>query len=137
MHKNSYNILCILTIEIRYALCYNIIVPRERTLANRMREGNFWATKPQLHKDRKEVFKMTLAMVKNVLNKVDAMTLFDYDSDVEVINYETGAHYRREDNGVITLGGDPIKADENFVLSLPVVCIEPAPHSVLIISVRD
>ena len=80
---------------------------------------------------------MTLAMVKNVLNKVDAMTLFDYDSDVEVINYETGAHYRREDNGVITLGGDPIKADENFVLSLPVVCIESAPHNVLIISVRD
>ena len=120
MHKNSYNILCILTIEIRYALCYNIIVPRERTPTT-----------------GKEVFKMTLAMVKNVLNKVDAMTLFDYDSNVEVINYETGAHYRKEDNGVMTLGGDPIKADENFVLSLQVVCIEPAPHSVLIIYVRD
>ena len=80
---------------------------------------------------------MTLAMIKNVLNKVDAMTLFDYDSNVEVINYETGAHYRRDDNGVMTLGGDPIKADENFVLSLQVVCIEPAADSVLIIYVRD
>ena len=80
---------------------------------------------------------MTLAMVKNVLNKVDAMTLFDYDSNVEVINYETGAHYRRADDGIMTLGGDPIKADENFVLSLPVVCIEPAAGSVLIIYVRD
>ena len=80
---------------------------------------------------------MTLAMVKEVLGEVDAMTMFDHDSNIEVVNYKTGAHYRREDNGDMTLGGDPIKADENFVLSLPVVCIEPAPHSVLIISVRD
>lgn len=80
---------------------------------------------------------MTLAMVKNVLGEVDAMTMFDYDSNIEVVNYETGAHYRRADDGIMILGGDPIKADENFVLSLPVVCIEPAADSVLIIYVRD
>lgn len=80
---------------------------------------------------------MTLAMVKEVLGKVDAATMFDHDSNIEVVSYETGAHYRKEDDGTMTLGGDPIKADENFVLSLPVVCIEPAPYSVLIIYVRD
>lgn len=80
---------------------------------------------------------MTLAMVKSVLGEVDAMTMFDYDSNIEVVNYETGAHYRRADDGIMTLGGDPIKTDENFVLSLSVVCIEPAADSVLIIYVRD
>lgn len=80
---------------------------------------------------------MTLAMVKSVLGEVDAMTMFDYDSNVEVINDETCAHYRKEDNGEMTLGGDPIEAGEDFVLNLPVTCIEAGRDGCLIIYVHD
>lgn len=63
---------------------------------------------------------MTLGMIKNILPILDADTMFDFHSDIEVINGNTGAHYRKGRNGEMLLGGEPIEASEKWVLGLPV-----------------
>ena len=51
-----------------------------------------------------------------------ALTLDD-DAFVQVIDHETGAHYRRLFNELV-LGGDPVPTSDEELLGFEVTCIE-------------
>lgn len=75
---------------------------------------------------------MTLQMVKNVLGVSNQDIMFFENARVEIINDNTGAHYRKNRNGEMTLEDEPIEASEEWVLGLPVVYITARGNKVLI-----
>lgn len=75
---------------------------------------------------------MTLGMVKNVIGLVRGELMFYEDSDVEIINGNTGAHYRKDKKGRMTLGGDVLDASEEWILGLPVEGIRARGNNLII-----
>lgn len=77
---------------------------------------------------------MTLRMVKEVVGYVRGAYMFAEWSNIEIINGNTCAHYRKDEKGRITLGGDVIGVSEEWVMGLPVTGIT-AENNHLIITV--
>ncbi len=76
---------------------------------------------------------MKLRDLKEVL--VDALD-FRYDSTTEIIDYETEAHFREEEDGHIYLGGDYYCGNYTDLLNREVISIEPM-HNSLWITIKS
>lgn len=48
---------------------------------------------------------------------------FSFDAFVQVIDYNTGAHYRQDGENLL-LGGNPVLCSVEKLMELPVKCIE-------------
>lgn len=77
---------------------------------------------------------MTLGMVKNVIGLVKGALMFYEGNGVEVINENTCGRYLKDRKGRMTLNGDVLGANEEWVLGLPVTGLK-AEHNTLIIYV--
>lgn len=77
---------------------------------------------------------MTLGMVKNVIGLVKGALMFYEGNGVEVINENTCGRYLKDHKGRMTLNGDVLDANEEWVLELPVSGLK-AKDDVLIIYV--
>ena len=52
--------------------------------------------------------------------------LFDLDPDcfLQVVDSETGAHYRMNSDDILLLGGEPVEVKMSDLLKLEVTCVE-------------
>lgn len=58
------------------------------------------------------------------------------DAFIQVVDYETGAHYRFMDGKILTLGDEIVPYSFESLLKAPVVCLECPDVNTLEISVR-
>lgn len=77
---------------------------------------------------------MTLSMVKNVIGTVKGALMFYEGNGVEVINENTDGRYLKDRKGHMTLNGNFLSANEEWVLGLPVTGLK-AKGDILIIYV--
>lgn len=75
---------------------------------------------------------MTLGMIREVLGYVKGYYMFAEWSNIEIINVNTCAHYRKNKKGQITLGGDVINVTEDWVMGLPVVGLSARGNNLII-----
>lgn len=76
---------------------------------------------------------MNLGMVKSLLGYVQGRYMFADWSNVEVVNGNTCAHYRQNENGEFTLGGDVINITEEWLMNLPVTGLSVENNHLIII----
>ena len=77
---------------------------------------------------------MTLGMVKNVIGTVKGALMFYEGNGIEIINENTCGRYLKDRKGHMTLNGDILSANEEWVLGLPVTGLN-AEHNTLVIYV--
>lgn len=64
--------------------------------------------------------------LQDILNVMPYAALdFSFDAFIQVVSYETGAHYRKDEyEEGLTLGGNPVLGSVETLLHMPVQCIE-------------
>ena len=75
---------------------------------------------------------MTLGMIKNVIGAVKGALMFYEGNGVEIINENTCGHYRKDRKGRMTLNGDLLGANEEWVLGLPVTSLKAKDNTLII-----
>lgn len=62
--------------------------------------------------------------LKNILDLMPYATLdFSYDAFIQIVDYDTEAHYRQDGENIL-LGGNPVLCSMEQFMKLPVRCIE-------------
>lgn len=67
-----------------------------------------------------------MTTLNDILNLMPYAALdFSFDAFIQVVDYSTGAHYRRDEyEEGLTLGGNPVLGSVETLLQMPVKCIE-------------